>query len=296
MVDPTFSELLECSLPSKTHPKYEEWKNFGLKSIERGQKIVTEINHYMTIRGKNVLDLGCGTGGISIAFKKEGANVIGLDNVSTNQLLIKIAKARAKEEKLDLIFCYGDGQQMPFRERIFDLIVCNDVIEHVTNQEKIAKEISRVLKSDGILYMSSPNKYSLTEIYRDGHYGLFGVVLLPRTLAKIYVTKIRKMEREYSVGHIPTYANLIKIFKKNGMQLDLISNTSIQEKVYNPTQIENENYKKTIIFLTKLGLTKLILFFFSLPWFIPQLIFIGYPNSNKNRKKKLWRAPLKVDR
>jgi len=279
MAKSTFLDLLEDSLPPKAHPRYKVWKDYELKAVERGQKIVKEVKQYVDVHGKSVLDLGCGTGGISVAFAKEGANVVGLDSGSTNPRHIKIARARAKDENRDLIIIYGDVQRLPFRNRIFDIVVCSDVIEHVLKPEEVAKEVSRVLKSDGILYLSAPNKFSLPEIYKDGHYGLFGVVLLPRPLAEIYVTKIRKMEKKYSVGYIPTYPYLMKIFKKNGIQLDLISNDRIDEIFNNPMKIENGNYRKIGIVLKKLCLTKIVVRLFSLPFFAAIFIFIGHPNK-----------------
>jgi len=251
----SFLELLEKSLPTKTHPRYQAWKSYGLKAVERGRAVLEEVKQHTDIRGRNILDVGCGTGGISVAFAEEGGNVVGVDSGSTNLLNIKIASARAKEEKTDIAFICGDAQRMPFRETTFNVILCNDVIEHIAEPRELAKEVSRALKPHGILYLTAPNKFSLPNIYKDSHYGLFGVAILPRPLAKLYVTKIRKMEKRYSVGHIPTYTPLMKMLEKNGIRLNLIRN-KIDELLLNPTEIEDSSFRKIGILLKRLRLSK----------------------------------------
>jgi len=272
----SFLELLEKSLPPKTHRQYQVWKTYELQAVERGQAVLKEVQQHTDIRGKNILDLGCGTGGISVAFAKEGGNVVGLDSGNTNPLNTKMAKLRAKEEKVDIAFICGDAQRMPFREAMFDVILCNDVIEHVAKPKELAKEISEALKPDGILYLSAPNKFSLPNIYKDTHYRLFGVAILPRPLANIYVTKIRKMERRYSVGYIPTYTFLMKLFEKNGIRLNLISRSRINELLLNPAEIEDSSYRKMGILLGRLRLAKIAGRLLSLPPLAANFVFIGH--------------------
>ena len=76
MNEKTFLELLEQSLPGKTHPRYQVWKDFELSGVERGNKIVTVIKQYTELDGKRILDIGCGTGGISVAFAKAGGGML----------------------------------------------------------------------------------------------------------------------------------------------------------------------------------------------------------------------------
>lgn len=271
----SFLELLEKALPPKTHPQYQVWKSYEVKAVERGQAVVEEVKQHTDIRGKNILDVGCGTGGISVAFAREGGSVVGVDSGNTNPLNIRMANARAEEEKTDIAFICGDAQRMPFREATFDIILCNDVIEHVAEPDKLAKEVSRTLKPHGILYLTAPNRFSLPNIYRDSHYGLFGVAILPRPLARIYVTKIRKMERGYSVGHIPTCSSLVKIFKKNGIRLNL-TRSRIDELLLNPAEIEDSSYRRIGIMLRKLRLERIASRLLSTPTFAANLGFIGY--------------------
>ena len=272
----TFQELLEEFLPPKTHPQYQQWKEFNINAVERGQLIIKKIELYVDINGKKCLDLGCGTGGISVAFAKSGGNIVSIDSKDTHPLLLKIARARAKEEKVGLQIVCADGQKSPFHDEVFDIIICNDVIEHVSKPPQLAKEISRLLKPNGILYLTAPNKFSLLSIYRDQHYELFGVILLPRVLAKIYVTKIRKMEARYTVGYIPTYRYLKRMFGNVGITLgnDLMDKRS-DEVFNNIDEIKNKKYKNIAVLLDRLKLMRVIRWLFSSSLLRPSLIFIG---------------------
>jgi len=59
-------------------------------------------------------------------------------------------------KKVDL-----DKNRFPFRKKIFDVILCNQVIEHLTNPDKLLEEIHRTLKDDGYALISTPNLASL---------------------------------------------------------------------------------------------------------------------------------------
>jgi ubiquinone/menaquinone biosynthesis C-methylase UbiE len=246
-----------------------------LRAVQRGEAVVEEVKQHTDIRGKNILDVGCGTGGISVAFARAGAKVVGLDSGNTDPVNIKMATARAKKEKADIAFVRGDAQQLPFQDRTFDVVVCNDVIEHVARPKELAREVSRVLKPGGILYLSAPNRFSLPDIYKDDHYGLFGLVLLPRPLAEIYVTKIRKVAKRYTVGHIPTYPSLVKMFRRNGIHLNLIR-SRVDELLLNPGEIEDSSYRKIGVLLRRLGLSGIAGRLLSSRMFAVNFCFIGY--------------------
>jgi 2-polyprenyl-3-methyl-5-hydroxy-6-metoxy-1,4-benzoquinol methylase len=48
---------------------------------------------------------------------------------------------------------------MPFGDAAFDVVVCNHVIEHVPGWEKLAGELHRMVRPNGVLYLATPNLY-----------------------------------------------------------------------------------------------------------------------------------------
>lgn len=107
------------------------------------------------IKGKNVLDVACGTGYGSYLMINAGAEkVTGLDIDSKT---INYAKKLYKVPGLH--FQKGDAHKIPFKDKTFDVLVSFETIEHLTNPELFLLESKRVLKENGILVISTPNKY-----------------------------------------------------------------------------------------------------------------------------------------
>lgn len=99
---------------------------------------------------KNILDFGCGAGFISNEFKKNGFNVVGVD---ISQNAISEAKRRFPGVNFNVI---SIDDKLPFEDNIFDAIYCAEVIEHIYNIEFLMQEFKRILKKDGMLFVSTP--------------------------------------------------------------------------------------------------------------------------------------------
>lgn len=100
---------------------------------------------------KKVLDLGCGSGWLSIFISKYGFDVTGID---ASESAIDLGKMWAAEENLNVNFMLCDLLNIPFEENSFDAIVCNSVLEHFRfDQAKIIfKTIHKILSEKGFLF------------------------------------------------------------------------------------------------------------------------------------------------
>jgi len=108
--------------------------------------------------GKVVLDIACGTGyGSKYLLSYKPKMVYGVD---ISEEAIAYAKDNFKSKKL--IFKVGNATDLKdFNNILFDLVVSFETIEHIKNYNKFLKEINRLLKADGCLLISTPNrKYS----------------------------------------------------------------------------------------------------------------------------------------
>ncbi len=105
------------------------------------------------VAGKEVLDAGCGVGyGAKILTEAGAARVIGLD-IAAEAVQDAIIRAGGVGE-----FVVGDLEQLPFMPCSFDVVVCFEVIEHVHRRELALDELRRVLRPEGVLIVSSPNR------------------------------------------------------------------------------------------------------------------------------------------
>ena len=129
-----------------------------------------EIEHYQRylsvqrfVRDKIVLDAACGEGYGSDILAKYAKKVIGidLDNETINR-----AKTKYKSRD-NLIFQQGNIEKLKIEDCSIDIVISFETIEHVSEetQKNFLNEIDRVLKDDGIMVMSTPNK----RIYSDLH-------------------------------------------------------------------------------------------------------------------------------
>lgn len=100
-------------------------------------------------RGVKILDIGCGTGMAAERLKDFGA-VYGVDISSKS---IEQARDRLDEAYVSL------AEKLPFRNEIFDVIVCTEVIEHLLAPSEALSEFNRVLRSGGYLIISTPNPW-----------------------------------------------------------------------------------------------------------------------------------------
>lgn len=148
--------------------KYEEYnKNSSLQKRVISENNFVYKNHlsYLSgIRDKKVLDVGCGTGTISFFLATKNNDVTGVD---ISKRAIKIACKNAKhlglENKVKFKVCdYPNGKIADS----FDLILLNDVLEHIPCQSKALKTTIGLLKENGIIFLSVPLKEA--PLYRLG--------------------------------------------------------------------------------------------------------------------------------
>lgn len=104
-------------------------------------------------KGK-VLDLGCGTGNIAKLLDKSGFVAYTADLEPT---LYKWRKDRFKKVNLN--------KRVSFNSNAFDYVVCLDTFEHLTNPWQCMREISRVLKPNGLLILSTINLHNIKTRY-----------------------------------------------------------------------------------------------------------------------------------
>jgi len=109
------------------------------------QELLTE-----DIKGKTLLDAGCGTGWFSKEAVRRGAKVVSLD-VGENILAQAAKKCESERVK-------GSVLDMPFEDEYFDIVISTEVIEHTHDPQKAIQEMYRVLKKKGILILTVPNK------------------------------------------------------------------------------------------------------------------------------------------
>jgi len=145
------------------------------------------------LSGKKTLDLGCGTGELTVLMKLMGFDAIGLD---VHQQDVLLAKLLAEENGLSPeMFVWSDNGKLPFESNEFDIVTMISVLEHLDDHALagLVPELARVC--GGVVFVQAPNKLSVT----DDHTGLNFVPWMPHWLAKRYVAA-RGNKYKYSIS------------------------------------------------------------------------------------------------
>jgi SAM-dependent methyltransferase len=111
-----------------------------------------------SVSGKDVLDLGCGTGYGTAHIAGKCASICGVD-VSDEAIMYASQKYHAPNLTFKTIGKIGD-EPLPFADAAFDVILSFQVIEHILDTNAYLEEIHRVLKPGGIFIVATPDRYS----------------------------------------------------------------------------------------------------------------------------------------
>jgi len=110
--------------------------------------------------GLRALDIGCGTGRHTAAIARyEGVQVLGADInhddiIETRKRLMFQERLEGKRGKWNLLV--SSITRLPFKDNFFDLIVCTEILEHISDHRQAVSEVARILKPGKDLVVSVP--------------------------------------------------------------------------------------------------------------------------------------------
>jgi SAM-dependent methyltransferase len=128
--------------------------------------------------GGKVLDYGCGMGQIVSLMRQAGLDAYGCEAFyAGGDVRNKVPAEMLGVSVLEIV----DGR-IPFADQTFDLVLSNQVIEHVEDLDSVLHEIVRVLKPNGIVLSVFPH----LETWREGHSGIPMLHRFPKGNARVY--------------------------------------------------------------------------------------------------------------
>lgn len=169
--------------------------------------LFTCINKFLPTRGK-VLDIGCGTGSISLYLSKFNLNVVGLD---ISRKAISVANLNKKKFNIKNISFKNMSFEKYRSSSNFDLIVCFDLLEHVNDDKSTLIHIHNLLKNGSTLFLSVPSLNA----------PLYRIKLL-----KNFDEKVGHLRR-YSENNLATLLHeskfrIVKVCKREGLLRNLL--------------------------------------------------------------------------
>jgi SAM-dependent methyltransferase len=147
--------------------------------------------------GGSLLEIGCGTAPLLVAASRRGYQPVGVD-IAFRWLVV--AKKRLMEAGVRApLFC-ACAEALPFRESRFDAVALDSAIEVVADQPRVMTEAHRVLSSQGRLFLSTPNRFSLGP---DPHLGVPAGGFWPKSWLSAFARR---------QGAIPPKRNLLWVW------------------------------------------------------------------------------------
>ena len=210
-------------------------EDYFIDNTDRGSKLRLEmkgataqlyLNQLIEYYGKsegNLLEIGCGNGEFLALAKEKGFNVNGIEFSSR---ATETANNRLGEEK---VIC-GSLETSDLPEEHFDICVLFDVVEHVRDPLKQLKKIYKLLKPDGVIFLSTPslNSWSAQLMknnwmeFKIEHLHYFDTQTIQNLLVKTYFKDIyispnyKFLNLKYINGHfqkfkIPFFSKIISL-------------------------------------------------------------------------------------
>lgn len=173
-----------------------------------GMQKIYEIIKNKPEQNLKILDIGCGNCQMLNKLKELGHKVYGLDLSP-----IRVLKNRKKLRNIE----FGYAEEIPFEDNFFDIVIAQEVLEHVLDLKKTLGEIKRVLKNNGETYIQVPCK-NYTE--SNNHLRLFSIETL-----NFWVNKYLKVK---DIQIVPYKTNRAE----NNIFLSAIKNDKIDVEFY----------------------------------------------------------------
>ena len=109
-----------------------------------------------SIKGKRILDVGCGGGILCESLALEGAEVVGIDLAEAG---LEVAKLHLLESGLDVNYQKITAEEFAeSKAETFDIVTCMEMLEHVPEPSSIIKSCSKLVKTQGRVFFSTINR------------------------------------------------------------------------------------------------------------------------------------------
>jgi ubiquinone/menaquinone biosynthesis C-methylase UbiE len=140
---------------------YRNWRASSVGAITETlqRRLILEL--LGDVRGRTILDVGCGDGALAIELHRRGGIVVGID---VSSAMIKVARASARrQDGADIAFVVASAEALPFTAEHFDIVVAVTMLCFAPEDAAAAPvfgEIARVLRRRGRLVIGELGKWS----------------------------------------------------------------------------------------------------------------------------------------
>jgi 2-polyprenyl-3-methyl-5-hydroxy-6-metoxy-1,4-benzoquinol methylase len=170
--------------------------------VNKAIKVIKILKSQISLEGARVLEIGCFTGRFADVFSTEVKELIAID-IDPNAVRLATERNTAKNVMYEVQNC----EDLPYKESLFDIVICNHIYEHTPNPLQMLLEIKRVLKSGGVCYFAAGNRFQIME----PHHRILFLSWWPKSIAN-YILRVRYFRNtNYHENHL-SYKQLLDLF------------------------------------------------------------------------------------
>jgi 2-polyprenyl-3-methyl-5-hydroxy-6-metoxy-1,4-benzoquinol methylase len=167
------------------------------------------------VKEVEVLDVGSGEGHIAAELASRCRKVIGIE---PSAFLFEKARALQRDRKIANLEFRRSGVEDLSDVEAYDLIVLDNVLEHIKDQRDALRRLTRALRSGGAIYILTPNKLWPIEV----HYGLPFLSWLPLPLANRYLRWSGRGTNYEDASHAPTFGRLSDLLRGENLRFQFV--------------------------------------------------------------------------
>lgn len=201
--------------PAQTEGRLIRWASFydvsvNIMTLGHADRLrLLTLDQALLKSGESILDVGCGTGGVTIPAKirvGENGSAAGIDPAPE---MIAVARRKAERAGIEIDFRVGVIESLPFPDGAFDAVTSSLMMHHLPEhvQVKGRSEIRRVLKPGGRLLIAdmmrpSPSflkRFFTSLVMQHGHGIQFGIEDLPELLKEASFAEIQQLDDHFLV-------------------------------------------------------------------------------------------------
>lgn len=234
----------------RVQARLNENKTGGRYDASREIKLIKSLLNN-SFKDKKVLVVGAGTGLAMFKLIDQEAKVTVIE---PDEKAVEILHLKAKLNKYpEKMIKKAVAENLPFKTGEFDLVYCWQVIEHVQDVEQSIKEMARVVKKNGFIFLGCPDYRQIIE----PHYKLFLPMFLPKIIIKLVLKIIGRKTDYFDSLQFVNAKQLKKLFRKNGLTaMQIIKPMSDKLKSAKGTNLVNWIQDNLEIEATQLWLVK----------------------------------------
>lgn len=163
---------------------------------------------------RRILEVGSSVGWNCIALARRFPQAE-VHSVEPDAEAVDIARSMAAASNLNYHPLVGGGEELPYADGHFDLIICHQVIEHVADVRKVVSEMARVLSREGCIHLEAPN-------YRwpyEPHLAIWTIPTLGKPFVKATAVIQGKGQHLSYLNHLQfvTPSKLERLFRQHGL-------------------------------------------------------------------------------